>query len=532
MRAFNSDGRPDGNASKCRARQRILASAGRGRLACLLVHAAWFLMLAPALAADEPDGILQLIGESVRATHHDQAQEPAGTLVKAAKRPDGYDALVADLPYPQTDAPDKLTLEQLETIAKLPPRANRAGMRVHPAMLPLFHDMILHYTGGNYDNAPIHFRLHMPEPFEPGKKYPMVVWLHGAGECGSDNVNQLAHLHHMIPSLVGPKKRDFFLLASQCPHTHGSWEAPERCLTTVRSDGAVECHLTDDPVALGNAPISFTLAMVEAVMRDYPVDPNRVTVAGLSSGGRGVWKILERRPDLFAAAVPIVSWQAIDEKSLREKPLLKKIPIWAIYSSDDSGIDYARREFQRLRDAGCHVHKTEFGVCGHRAWTPAMLQGDIFGWLVSRAKDGDRYYAAESAPTGPDKIGIFADVTVGDMARKPTLAPPKPNRAKEPIKSKPSPPPTYPNPYEPRKTDVAAGTSTVTAGRVTITASGDPQGSYPPPPVYSHPAPASTTVTVCCYQQFDRIRVELVARYLAVGEVDKALAVADKVKHN
>ena len=52
-----------------------------------------------------------------------------------------------------------------------------------------------------------------------------------------------------------------------------------------------------------------------------------------------------------------------------------------------------------------------------------MLQGDIFGWLISRAKDGTRFYSAQPSPTSPEKIGIFADVTVGDLAkRQPTKA--------------------------------------------------------------------------------------------------------------
>ncbi|HLA85493.1 MAG TPA: prolyl oligopeptidase family serine peptidase, partial [Thermoguttaceae bacterium] len=536
--------------------------------ACLLVPAAWFLMLAAAVADEH--GILQAIGESARAAkpHAAVRAEKPGTLVEVTERPDGFDTVVNGLPYPKTDDPHKLTLEQLEAIAKLPPRINRSGMRVHPAMIPLFRDMVLYYSGGDYDNEPIHFRLHVPDRFEKGKKYPLVVWLHGAGECGSDNINQLGHLHHMIPSLVGPKKRDFFLLVSQCPHTHVSWEAPQRCMTTVLADGSVECHTTDDPVALGNAPISFTLDMVEAVMKKYPVDPGRVTVAGLSTGGEGTWKMLERRPDLFAAAVPIVSWRALSEKSLREEPLLKKIPIWAIYSSDDSGIDYARKEFQRLRDQGCRVFKTEFGVCGHRAWTPAMLQGDIFGWLISRAKAGRRYYEAEPAPTGPEKIGIFADVTEGDLASKPTLAPPKQGDAKIPPQQ-----PLTATPWRPsdtKKSGVYTGTVRTNTNTVTTTVTSSPSwglfrpttpstASSPaaPPPQYPHssssypsqsriytPSAGSTPTnvywwTTSCVSagpptllMLDQLRVELVLRYLAAGDVDKALVVADKVKHH
>ena len=374
----------------------VLAAVGLCRIESAAVAAGG----APAARADDESPFDDTAkvpaaksGDSLVAARHDAKAKAkkAGTakaLTIEPANPEELKKLAAESLYPPTAAPQKLTLEQLEAISKLAPKPNRDGIKVHPAMLPLFQSMVLHYSGGTYNDAPIRFRLHTPEPYHKGKKYPLVVWLHGAGECGADNINQLSHLHHIIPYLVGPKKRDFFLLVPQCPHAHVSWEAPEICSTRIRADGGVECHVVDDPVALGDAPLAFTLAMVDAALKQFPIDPNRVTVAGLSTGGDGTWRMLERRPDLFAAAAPVVSWQAMQEKSLREKPLLKKIPIWAIYSSDDRAIDFARKEFERMRKRGCHVCKTEFGVCGHRAWTPAMLQGDVFGWLISRARRG------------------------------------------------------------------------------------------------------------------------------------------------
>lgn len=427
---------------------------------------------------------------------------------------DDYKRIAAKSPYPATDLPQKLTLEQLETIAKLAPKSNTAGIRVHPALVPLFRSMVLRYTGGTYKNAPLHFRLHTPDNYEPGKKYPLVVWLHGAGECGADNINQLSHLHHMIPWLVGPKKRDFFLLAPQCPHTHVSWEAPEVCSTTVRPNDTVECHVVDDPVARGDAPIAFTLAMVDAVMKEFPIDPSRVSVGGLSTGGDGVWRMLERRPDFFAAAAPIVSWRAIHDKSLRDNPILKKVPIWAIYSSDDNGIDYARKEFERILEAGCNAHKTEFGVCGHRAWTPAMLQGDVFGWLISRGKDGNRFYVAESSPTSPEKIGIFADVTEGDLKRQPTKAvrPRAAIVARQPTAVAPTAAagPRAETEYPYWSADTGRTSSSATISR-----------AYAALPSTARPTAASV----------DRLRLRLIEQYIVIGEVRKALATADKVEN-
>ena len=465
-------------------------------------------------------------------------------LVTEPPNPKEYARVVAESPYPPTALPQRLTLEQLEAISKLAIQVNKAGLRVHPAMLPLFRSMVLHYTGGSYQNAPIRFRLHTSEPYQEGKKYPLVVWLHGAGESGSDNLNQMSLLHAIIPYLVGPKKRDFFLLLPQCPLTHVPWEAPEICFTTIRG-GRIECQLTDDPVARGNAPLAYTLAMIEAVMKEFPIDPNRVTVAGASTGGEGVWRILERRPDLFAAAVPMVSWQGMEDKSLREKPLLKKIPIWAIYSSDDRGIDFARKQFERMREAGCRVYRTEFGVCGHNAFTPAMLQGDVFGWLISRAKTGDRFYAVERSPTDPEKIGIFADVAEGDPTRRPTRAV-RPEPAGE-ANQQPSPAAPRPTAVGPERGRQAVMTQerVPLAPRVPYpypaTPPSGPTITYPYPatppsgPTIIYPYPATPQpprrLSSCADSTIDELRLELIARYLAAGERRKALAVANKVKN-
>jgi predicted esterase len=482
---------------------------------------------------------------------------------------DGFKQIAAKSAYPATDSPEKLTAEQLDAIAKLPPKVNNLGMQVHPAMVPLFRDLAVNYTGGHYKEEWIHFRLHTPEPFKPGKKYPLVVWLHGAGECGTDNVNQLSHLHHIIPYLVGPKKRDFFLLVPQCPKTHVSWEAPEICSSKVRADGSVECNVVNDPEKRATAPVAFTLAMIDAVMKQFPVDPNRVTIAGLSTGGDGTWRILERRPELFAAAAPVVSWNALHDKALRESPILKKIPIWAIYSSDDRGIDYARKEFLRVREAGCQVFKTEFGVCGHRAWTPAMLQGDVFGWLISRAKDGQRYYAAEPSPTDPTKVGIFADVTEGDLKRVPTKAvptPAKPKPANEPsvtINLPETPPATSKDGkaariertrrlirlFEEGKTPGDKDVTTTLGPREELRrlireaaaeffGAGKPVVKFAPEPITGAPACDSPSnpmtsggIGLAGNVTNDQLRLKLVTSYLILNEPKKAVAVADKVKN-
>ena len=205
----------------------LLALLGLGRIEAAAAPATPSpLDRAKALVAEESDE-----SDEQAAPPRDDSKSSAETagdsqlLVTEPPNPKEYQRIVAESPYPPTDLPQRLTLEQLEAISKLAVQVNKAGLRVHPAMLPLFRSMILHYTGGSYKNAPIRFRLHTPEPYQEGKKYPLVVWLHGAGESGSDNLNQMSLLHAIIPYLVGPKKRDFFLLLPQCPLTHVPWES-------------------------------------------------------------------------------------------------------------------------------------------------------------------------------------------------------------------------------------------------------------------------------------------------------------------
>jgi hypothetical protein len=125
---------------------------------------------------------------------------------------------------------------------------------------------------------------------------------------------------------------------------------------------------------------------------------------------------------MFAAAVPLVSWNAMTSNAIEKSPILKKIPVWAIYSSDDRSIDFAREEFERVEKAGCNVKKSEFGICGHNAWTPAMLQADIFAWMLSRSKKDGEYVAVYDPGVNPDALKGIIDVASRDTS-KPVLAP-------------------------------------------------------------------------------------------------------------
>jgi predicted peptidase len=111
------------------------------------------------------------------------------------------------------------------------------------------------YTGGEYKNDLIRFRLRLPPSYVAGKtdvKYPLIIWFHGGGERGDDNQRQLAHIQHIMPLLVDDNAKDFFLLAAQCPTRHGFW-------TTDR----------DNPLDIADAPLSYTEEIFDTLLDTY-----------------------------------------------------------------------------------------------------------------------------------------------------------------------------------------------------------------------------------------------------------------------
>ncbi|MGL6193705.1 MAG: hypothetical protein ACRC2T_02645, partial [Thermoguttaceae bacterium] len=105
------------------------------------------------------------------------------------------------------------------------------GYVANTSVVDCFTAMSYQYTGGRYVNETINFRLRMPEKTISGKKYPLLIWLHGVGESGDDNTRQLSHIQSTIEFLAGKNSMDFYLLATQCPADNTSWA------TSISQDG-------------------------------------------------------------------------------------------------------------------------------------------------------------------------------------------------------------------------------------------------------------------------------------------------------
>jgi predicted peptidase len=218
------------------------------------------------------------------------------------------------------------------------------------------------------DGHKLPYRLLQPTKVERGKEYPLVIFLHGAGERGTDNEKQLIH---GVPHFVANREKyPCFLIAPQCPDGK-KW---------VEVDWSADSHTQPkEPSEIGK----LTIGLIEQAIKELPVDPKRVYIAGLSMGGYGTWDILARRQELFAAAVPVCG--GADESTA---PRIKDIPLWVFHGAKDTAVKLARSRnmVAALENSGGKPKYTEYPDVGHDSWVPAYKDLELFRWLFSQAK--------------------------------------------------------------------------------------------------------------------------------------------------
>lgn len=220
------------------------------------------------------------------------------------------------------------------------------------------------------DGTVVKYRWSAPEVVEPGKTYPLVLFLHGAGERGIDNTAQLKH--GVTPILEGAKKLGVpcFLIAPQCPE--GRWWAPID-FATMRLNAA------DKP----NDLLGALLALVKETMAKQPIDPHRFYVTGLSMGGYATWDLLGRAPEMIAAAVPVCGG---GDPSLVAR--FKDIPVWVFHGEADNTVPVksAKDMIEALEKVGGKPKVTYYPGVGHDSWTQTYANTEVLKWMFAQRK--------------------------------------------------------------------------------------------------------------------------------------------------
>ena len=213
------------------------------------------------------------------------------------------------------------------------------------------------------------YRILKPQGFDKAKKYPIVLFLHGWGERGTDNKAQLKTIGSVFRKVAIREKYPCFVIA---PQASGSW---------------VERPVFDKPILLSKNPTANLMMAVEIVAKvekKYSTDANRVYVMGYSNGACGVWELLERIPQKIAAAVLMAG--AGDPAHVAGA---KGVAIWAFHGDKDDTIPIAR--MMELMSALKAAHATPLYTIvpkgGHGiAPAAAFSEPNLFPWMFAQQR--------------------------------------------------------------------------------------------------------------------------------------------------
>ena len=228
------------------------------------------------------------------------------------------------------------------------------------------------------DGGTLKYRYHEPSSVVAGEKYPLVVFLHGAGERGDDNRRQLVHGVPQILNYSERKGEPCFLIAGQVPREAVAGDSQGLKWVDAPWDKTVH-RMPKEP----SRPMSLLIELL-AKMRENPaVDTNRIYVTGISMGGYGTWDLAMRRPDWFAAAMPICG--GADET---EAARLRNLPVWIFHGGSDTTVPTVRSRnmYAALKKVGCPVSYVEYPGVGHNSWARTYDDDEVLNWLFAQRK--------------------------------------------------------------------------------------------------------------------------------------------------
>ncbi|WP_170148023.1 fibronectin type III domain-containing protein [Marinoscillum furvescens] len=217
-------------------------------------------------------------------------------------------------------------------------------------------------------------------------KYPMIVLLHGAGESGRKCT--FPYDFHYDPSDPEYDNNGHHLYWGGEEHR----DAVNRPATHSRSfPGIVIFPQVSYNGAWKGDNITKTARIVEHMIATYDVDPYRVYLQGLSSGGEGTWDVATHRPDLFAAVLPMAG---VGKSKDASTDSLVTTPLWMFQGGKDTNPspEWASEWIDALKDKGGKPRYTVYPNNGHNVWVRAYGESDFFSWMLEQNKKEVFYF--------------------------------------------------------------------------------------------------------------------------------------------
>ncbi len=223
----------------------------------------------------------------------------------------------------------------------------------------------------NKKSDTLKYRILSPD-YAKEKKFPLIIFLHGAGERGNDNEAQLKWGVSNFTNEKMMLKYPAIIIAPQCPNNM-SWSN----ISFKRNSREIKLQPTP------SKPMELLFELINTLKNQMPVDTNRIYITGLSMGGYGTYDAIERYPNMFAAAVPVCG--AGDTSRAAS---ISHIPIWIFHGALDGVVDplYSLDMLDALSKAGAHPGYTQYPEVGHFSWLGAYSDEQMIEWLFRQYK--------------------------------------------------------------------------------------------------------------------------------------------------
>jgi predicted peptidase len=212
------------------------------------------------------------------------------------------------------------------------------------------------------------FVVFVPASYQPGTQPPVMLFLHGSGERGENNIDQM--MAGIGPALWKRKaKFPFVVVLPQC-RTGSGWQA-------------------------GGVDAERALGMLRQIQTEFSTDPDRVILTGLSMGGSGTWSIAAKDPSAWAAIVPMCGR---GDLAAAEKFAAARLPIWNSCGDKDrpETVKANRDMHEALQKAGANAKYVEYPDVGHNCWDTVYGTDELYTWMLEQARSKNR--APANAP--------------------------------------------------------------------------------------------------------------------------------------
>ncbi|WP_395095247.1 dienelactone hydrolase family protein [Armatimonas sp.] len=270
------------------------------------------------------------------------------------------------------------------------------------------------------------YRLFVPENYDPNEKYPLVLYLHGSGERGTDNrlpldIGQFAQTFYS--SEVQAAHPSFFLVP-QCP-----WEVVGGDPRGEFWVNNFETYPDETPhpgwswtsYSTADYPVSTSLQavtnLIPSLLSEFSIDPSRLYATGWSMGGDGTWDLLARNPGVFAAGAPVAGMGDPTQATN-----LAKIPLWVFHGGQDTAIypDVAQSIVTAIQAEGGNIRYTEYADGGHYIVAEegrVYQEPGFMDWLFAQQLPSSGGHVPNSGPSGSvPEPGTMALLAVGGAA--------------------------------------------------------------------------------------------------------------------